>query len=207
MKRTMKNPKTLILTSALCMFAGTASANLITNGSFEEPGVDSGWAYFSADNVNGWEGSNVEIWESGFNGVNSFDGDQHAELNAHGENEGAWTLYQDITTTPGEAYELFFAYRARNNTNESFRVSAVGSDFGWSKNDHTTDQWSVFEETFVAGSELTRIQFEATNPSEGTVGNFLDDVRVTSAKVPAPGTLALFGLGLLGLGASRKRSK
>jgi hypothetical protein len=39
----------------------------------------------------------------------------------------------------------------------------------------------------------------------GTVGNFIDDVKVTAA-VPEPGTLALFGLGLFGLAAARRRN-
>ena len=60
------------------LLAASANANLIVNGSFEDNDVAEGtWQYFVADDVNGWDGSNIEIWD-GLNGVASADGEQHA---------------------------------------------------------------------------------------------------------------------------------
>lgn len=194
-----------LVAGALVFAMGSASANLIENGGFEDPVIDSGtWQYFVSGDVAGWDGSNIEIWND-FNGVSAYEGDQFAELNAHPYTGSAFSIFQDLNTVAGQWYELSFAYRARSNDSEAFEVTAA--DVSWVINDHTTDNWSVFYNVFQATSGTSRVEFTTLIPDTGTVGNFLDDVVVTakSVAVPAPGTLALLGLGLAGLGISRRR--
>jgi hypothetical protein len=108
---------------------------------------------------------------------------------------GLFQIYQDFATTVGNPYAVSFFYRARVNDSEQFRFS-VGA-LSASLSDHVVGSWSQYSNTFIANQTQTRIQFTTTDA--GTLGNFLDGVRVTS--VPEPGTLALLGLGLAGLGA------
>lgn len=195
---------------ALTFGASIANANLIVNGSFEDNDVNHGaWKWFTSENVNGWEGSNIEIWDHLFNKP-AYHGQQFAELNSHPEPSGGYTIFQEFDTIAGQKYDLSFAYQARvDSANEAFSASILdvtGLIQEWILDDHTTAGWSVMKSTFTAESTISRLEFTAITPVTHTYGNFLDDIRVTN-HVSEPGTLALFSLGLLGLGLARRRMK
>ena len=185
------------------LLAGSAHANLIVNGGFEDNVVANGnWNWFPAASVNGWEGSNVEIWHNLF-GIASAEGQQHAELNADGGNVGAWSIFQSFATVVGQSYDVAFSYRARESSDLfNFAVGSINSNF--TNND--TSQWKLFTSSFVASSNLTTLTFTSLNA--GTLGNLIDDVKVNArASVPESSTLALFAIGLIGLGFVRRKSK
>jgi len=185
-----------------------ASGNLLTNGGFEQELIldeaEGGWGFFEPDDVDGWSSTtnNIEIWKSDFNDVLAADGNRFAELNAHPETSGsAFTLFQEFATVEDEIYELSFAFRARNGQ-EKFNVTAGNLNMNIVNND--TDNWTLFTGMFTALGANTTLMFTSIDPDTETLGNFLDKVSVV-AKVPEPGTLALLGLGLAGLGLSRRR--
>ena len=206
---TMKSVKTLLSSALLAATVGSlsfsANANLLVNGGFETPNVNNGsWKYFSSSDVDGWNGSNIEIWDH-LNHVNPFEGEQFAELNSHPGTGQAFTIFQNFATVEGQWYNVSFAYRARSNSNEAFSAEINGNSNIeiWLIDDHNTSDWSTFSASFVADSILSSISFTTITPSTGTVGNFIDDVKVSAVTEPA--TLALLGLGLAGLGFTRKR--
>lgn len=187
----------------------SAQATLIVNGGFEaNPLSNNRWSYFSANQVMGWQGSNIEIWHH-LNGVMAPEGNQHAELNADGKNNGAWSIYQTFTTTIGQSYDFSFYYRARATTKESFEFS-IGN-FDALVQQYSTSAWRKFSGSFVADTTSSTIRF--TSLTSGTVGNFIDDVMVVqaplafNAEVPVGSTIALFALGLLGLMFQRRQRK
>lgn len=208
----MKTLKTLINTSLLavaCACSFTANANLLTNGGFEDPNFSgSTWTWYTSSAVDGWDGSNIELWKSGFGSVTSFEGNQHAELNAHPSSNQPFSIFQNFGTTVGQSYDVSFAYRARVNNDEEFRFEIDGL-INQLINDHTISGWSVFNSSFVANDTDSTIRFTSVVPLTATLGNFLDDVKVVASptQVAEPATLVLLGLGLAGLGFSRRRMK
>lgn len=186
-----------------------ANANLIVNGSFEDSIVNTNsWKWFTSDKVNGWNGSNIEIWDN-FGRVNAFDGTQFAELNAHSNGSSVFSIYQTFDTEINGIYDFSFAYRARSNSNEAFEVSVDNANdniYTRVLDDHIVKAWNSFTDSFIATSTSTTIQFTTITPSTGTVGNFIDDIQVVqrpglaAAVVSEPSVAALFGFSLLTLG-------
>jgi hypothetical protein len=205
-----KSFSALISASILGLSLSTsANANLLVNGGFEDQtgtaqGVNTGWSYYLAADVPGWDGSNIELW-TGLT-PSAYEGSYHAELNAHPQTSGAWSIYQTFTTIVGQTYDVFFAYSARNGgssaSDEEFTVAFNGTTF--TLNDHVVGSWRTFSQSFIATGLTTTLTFTSVVPLDGTEGNFIDDVRVN---VPEPSAVALLGLGLLGLGVARKRNK
>lgn len=197
------------------IFSGSfAHANLIVNGSFEQTDVrENSWRWFTADRVDGWQGSNIEIWDS-FQKFDAFDGGQLAELNAHGQGNQPFSIFQSFDTEIGREYQVSFAYSARRNENEAFRFELLTPTMenlmSVVLDDHQVRSWTEFTTSFVATSLETIIQFTAL--TRGTVGNFIDDIsvlaapqkaevqspadRVSVTSVNEPGTLLLMAVAM-----------
>ena len=202
----MKNLNLIVL--IVTLFLSTfSSANLITNGSFEDINVNNNsWRWYKSELDTGWDGSNIEIWEN-FLGVQATDGLQFAELNAHASKGPAYSIYQTFDTTIGLTYDFSFSYRARRSNNEAFNVeisSQLMNGFPILIDDHTKDKWSFFTGSFVANDITSKIMFTSVFPKKGTVGNFLDNISVraalnpliTTSAIPEPSMLFLTAIAL-----------
>jgi len=206
----MKVEISKFLFALCCLTALPASANLIVNGSFEDNDVQQGkWKWFYADDVNGWNGSNIEIWDN-FNGIDATEGNQFAELNSHANGKNQFGIFQSFQTDIGRTYDVSFAYRARKSNKEAFEVGLSDSVdvpiFSQIVDDHTVGEWSFFTGSFVSRSTTTSLWFSTIFPYRGTVGNFIDDIKVTAvSEVPAPSVWILTIIGLGGLFCLKKR--
>lgn len=216
--------KTLIKTAStvsifLAFFVvNSAHANLISNGSFEQPDVaTNGMQYFTSSEVVGWDGRVIEIWDNHTNFA-AQDGDQYAELNAHFADGTAFSLAQSFATKVGGLYDLSFAYSARFSSDEAFQVdvfSGQANVFSQLIDDHTKRNWSVFSSSFTALSTDSVLKFTSITPSNATTGNFLDNIAVfenpstrqlLANSVAEPSSFLLFGTVLLGWFGYRKLS-
>ena len=172
------------------MGAKAIPIELVTNGGFET-GDLTGWSCTGGDSCNASSGSpHTGLWN-----MQGYD------------NSGFATLSQTIDTILGESYD--FSFFSHTNTDVTANVLRYQIGSGAIAGVLRTSSYAQTATSFVASSASTAISlFFETDGGTGTWR--IDDVSVTGAgpgpePVPVPATLALFGLGLAGLGWSRRK--
>lgn len=179
--------QTNFLTAALLtlVWSWSANATLITNGGFET-GDLTGWSCTGADRC--------EV-------ITTYP--HSGTYNMWGwDNSGFATLAQTIATSVGEMYDLsFWSHAHELSAGNILRYSIGGATPVLVS---TTTSYIETMASFTASAATTTI--ELLFETDGGTGQWrIDDVSVTGAAVPEPTTLALMGLGMAGIGYSRKR--
>jgi len=182
-------PCALLAAAALAATATPVQAQrVIVNPSFESndpqgPGA-ANYQIYANGSVIGWDSASgeIELWDTNFQGVPAYAGSVFAEMNANVP--GA--LYQNICMVNGETIGWTFAHRARSGgpatqtarfqiaTSGGTMIQALATQSSivnnvWNVNTGTT--------TYTGASGIQRVQFVTTDP--GSLGNFLDDIRIT----------------------------
>jgi hypothetical protein len=209
--------------------AGANAANPIANGSFETPVVPVGnFTNFDVGSMalTDWTvtgpsaGANVSIVSGTFTqGGVSFEaqsGDQWLDLTGDGSNTSEG-VSQAVSTTPGHEYALTFYVGNTTGggifgTTSTVNLFVNGSEtpFTNSTVSPTDLSWKQFTDTFVATGTSTTLLFQNGDPgndnSNGLDNIALSDMGAVTTSVPEPATLALFCLGLAGVGFMRRRT-
>jgi hypothetical protein len=189
---------TLVLAAPLA-----SNASILVNGSFEQPGISSGWTILSG--MPGWQASaaGVEIRRNAVGTAQ--DGFIFVELDTT-TNSAIW---QNVSTQGGHDYVLsgYFSPRmgvalASNDVevlwNGTRLTTLTGSGAGL--NNHA---WRQFSFT-VRGTGTDQLRFAAAGTSD-SLGGSLDNITLNA--VPEPGSLALVlaALGAVGFAARRQK--
>jgi hypothetical protein len=188
--------------------AGQVSADLIVNGSFENPALRPGsWQVFSS--IPGWTsptvGAGIEI-QNNVAG-SPYDGNQHVELDSNFNS----LMTQNIQTTNGQSYALSFAYSPRPGVSDN----SNGIEVWWnnvllgtitaSGVGLSNTNWQLYTYT-ISGTGNDTLQFVAVGISE-SYGGYIDAVSLNTTATPLPAAAWLLGSGLLGLVGIRRKIK
>lgn len=143
-------------------------ADLVGNGSFEDPAVATGYLFLTAPSWSSTAGGQVEIWQSGLEGVTSPSGAQHAELNV----DRPATFSQTIAVTTGETYRWSLWHRGRTDT-DTLEVVVDGQVVATL----TTGQaWRQYSGEVEATASRLTLALRAVD--SGSIGNLIDDVQL-----------------------------
>lgn len=164
--------------------------NLITNGSFEDPGIGGGWIILSS--IPDWTDVTTcgfEIWGPSMRAAD--DGAQLVELDSMCNAN----LRQTVTTTPGTTYVLSYSFAARSSTSletNGLQVVVPGAtvDITAIPADFTT--WRRLSTTFIATGTSSTIEFSGAGTSD-TLGSLLDRISLVSEGPATAVTLTSFG--------------
>lgn len=175
--------------------ASMRAANIVTNGSFEDPDIPTG-TYQLFSSISGWSlgsGSDIELQDNVAG--SPFEGQQILELDSTANS----SIYQDLTTTLGN-YTLSFAFSPRPgtalNSMQVFWAGSLLATVSESGTGLTDNQWTVYNYNVTASETTTRLQFTSVGPSD-SFGEYIDAVSVESVPEPASIWLSLSGLALI----------
>lgn len=192
-----------VLAWAISMGIVTSAAAQLLNGGFELPVLaDGAFVTSSSNEITSWtvtsgtvDLANLPVLP--FVPYTAFEGEQAVDLN--GVSRG--TLAQDFGTVPGLSYRLTFAYADNpfeggistadiEVENAADSLPLLASSVSHSTSSGAFADWQIFSGQFTAVSNLSRIIFTSTSPSNSSSGGIVVDA-VAASQIPEPSTAAL----------------
>lgn len=166
----------------------TESNNLVQDSGFEAPPAPANWyaQYNAGQNIGPWTVASGSVkvgtvWQAA-------EGVQSVDLNG----TGAGAIYQDIPTSPGQAYDLRFAVAADPfcpPTTKAFQVLWDGTKVATLNVDGAGKTFSNMgwtDRTFSVTATGASSRLAFASQTEGACGPAIDDVSVVPGSPPPP---------------------
>lgn len=204
--------KAFVLASLLAVFATSASAATIVNGSFET-GREIAPAGFrtvptgNSTSIAGWT-----VGGAGVDYIGSYwqaeDGVRSIDLSAL----NAGSISQSLNTVIGQAYKVSFWLSGNPDGGQGQKLAtAAASGFApesfvytvGAANSNANMLWQRFFYTFRAATTLTDLSF--TGGTATPYGPAIDNVSISAVPEPAMWATLILGMGLVGIAGRRRR--
>jgi len=196
---------------ALAAISGTAHANLLSNGSFEDLGGGSlspgAWGLF--DSIPSWTSDpqyrDIEVQAGTI--IPAQDGLNYIELESDPGNSSYSVVSQTFTVTSAGDYLLSFFYAPRTDQEGDNLVNASidGNLLASPSGTRPPQGWTLMTALITLGVGSHVLSFDAFGSFDNTLGGFVDNVDISA--VPLPPGLILLGTGVAGIGYMGRRRR
>jgi choice-of-anchor C domain-containing protein len=174
--------------------ASASSANLVTNGSFENPSVGSYVVYpAGSTGITGWtvgsgSVSNASVEQDSHDEWPADTGNLSVDLSGNAPGD----LYQYIPTTPGATYNLSFALggnfycgQAVKEMQLTFGGTVLTYEFDDAKSSASAMHWEHESLQVTTTSSSTYLDFADITADQSSCGAVVDSVSVTPTPPPS----------------------
>ena len=195
----------LVIVAVMSFAAAAAQAQLILNGSFENPPVGA-WDYFANGQIAHWavgQGARAEIGKSVCYGVSGADGINVTEL----DSDRNTAVTQSVSLAAG-SYDLSFLFARRGVNLEHKPADTCDFEVLWNGTSvafvsPTDSAMTRMHLAVTALDGANAVTFRGLGTSDG-YGAILDGAELQA--VPEPGSMIALGAGVVAL-ARRRRAR
>lgn len=153
-------------------------ANLLVNGSFEEPAIKDG-AWSPVKEMAGWTSNAgaIEVW-AGYGGLKASDGRQHIEIDY---DRAVDAISQEIDVEAGEKYVLTFDARGRTDKPATEGFVVMWNEEKLAFIQPTTKEWTSYEFIVEGRKGMDILAFVEDASGNDSYGGLLDNVALRDA--------------------------